>query len=573
METKETARKVWLNLLPVTLLGIGIALVVYRWQQGDRVADVSSGEASVVEAASALAPDVAPGRATPRSLEPQAVAPTPRGPTAAATTIRTVDESGATLAGVEVFATDATADPAPPRRLGATDSEGRLRVAPALADPLVLVAKAEGFAPKDVALWDPVPADVEVRLVRGASISGFVVLGEAAMPAGSGTTVIAWAGAFPPMDIVRRAMRNDPRCHVTWTDNDGAFRLEGLAPDSTYALVAGTSGYAMARDAFPDVEVGARDVVLRLDRLFGAVVKLVEEGGDELRLPSNLIPVGNLPVNVGSVPGTYLQQPNFALELAGIEEGVRSVARDQYLFLGDDERSELGPLLYSAQYPGYAPVDHEFYALPVEQSVAEVEIPFVPYDQPRGSLRVVFEGVELGEGARSGVNNGASAGKLVLKPESWGSPVHVHVEDPFQGDLLIENIPHGAYRPKFTLVSSRFMREEYDAIEIGDTPATWTVDLSACGRVELRLQRMDGSLYSGPAHFTLMEGEITAEAPEGYAGMLLFTESPYVLAAVRGGTYTLIPGYPDALASRDFQGHVMEVVPGTTTVETLYLAR
>ncbi|MEM7307879.1 MAG: hypothetical protein AAF682_14465 [Planctomycetota bacterium] len=179
-------------------------------------------------------------------------------------------------------------------------------------------------------------------------------------------------------------------------------------------------------------------------RPIGVVVQLVE--GDQLRLPTGLLPFGQIPIQQNQVDGRYLRQLNFARDVAGVGGQPCSITTDEFLFLASDAKSEVGPLAYRRELPGYLPVEEELWGLPTGAGVAEHEVAIHPYEHRWGTLEVLFDGIaESGSAGSSPYALPAvPAGTYTLVPEF--PPAHPsrgslgHVFDAVPGAHIVQSI-------------------------------------------------------------------------------------------------------------------------------------
>ena len=104
------------------------------------------------------------------------------------------------------------------------DDDGQFQLS-AAAGPVVIVARAPGYAPADTTVTAPT-RDLTLMLTPGASISGHVLTPEG-FPAASGIEVRAIATRNRSDLLVRSAL----------TDDSGAYRIDGLEPGD-YTLLA-----------------------------------------------------------------------------------------------------------------------------------------------------------------------------------------------------------------------------------------------------------------------------------------------------------------------------------------------
>jgi len=168
-----------------------------------------------------------------------------------------VDESGRPVAGASVGVGDR-------RRAGGesvvfTGPDGRYRVANVAPGRCDLVVQPEAHAPKIVAtVADPArPAIHQVVVEPGGSIGGKVVDAEARPVAGA---PVGWITPVDPSGVPQRAY-DSPFHRMTYTADDGTFRLDSLPPGEFQITVMRPAGGARAEVV---VKTNRRDLVVKL---------------------------------------------------------------------------------------------------------------------------------------------------------------------------------------------------------------------------------------------------------------------------------------------------------------------
>jgi len=117
--------------------------------------------------------------------------------------------------------------------LGRSDSNGRFRITDAAAGSCEIVVRAKGFAWARTQLDIPSGSTVQrdIRLTRGASLSGRVLDPRGKPVTGIPLWIVPPADPSPGATIVRSSE------YVGSTDSDGRFRLEALPAERTEFLV------------------------------------------------------------------------------------------------------------------------------------------------------------------------------------------------------------------------------------------------------------------------------------------------------------------------------------------------
>ncbi len=200
-------------------------------------------------------------------------------------------------------------------RLGATDAEGRFRLAGLAPGYLDLQVVAEGYRTRDVEGLQ-VAADrdlegVEVVLLRGATLEGRVTTGDGEPAAGLVVQVQGESRLFG-----RRRPGTPPRPYrpsqrSAHTDAEGRYRVDGLEPDRyTVQAKAEGRGEAQARLEIGELgEVGEThlDLVLKEGRGVTVAGRVVDEDGGpvpgaEVRLAAGDRRNGSMQLGGASLP-------------------------------------------------------------------------------------------------------------------------------------------------------------------------------------------------------------------------------------------------------------------------------
>lgn len=198
-----------------------------------------------------------------------------------AVTGRVTDPSGQPLSGVTVARDDGNRVMGPPRLSGnATDAEGKFEIGPFDDEVVTLRFERDGYRHelREVKLSGRT-ASVDVRMTRGAALTGQVVT-EAGAPV-EGARVSVRSGA----DFITQTSAT--------TDSSGAFRVEGL-PEGRVRVSASRSGFSTAtRDDVDPSTSGPIRLVLSeggtvAGRILGLSVSELADAAVEVRSGSGV---------------------------------------------------------------------------------------------------------------------------------------------------------------------------------------------------------------------------------------------------------------------------------------------
>jgi hypothetical protein len=360
---------------------------------------------------------------------------------------------------------------------------------------------------------------------------------------------------------------------MTETDHMGRFSLDSLSEQLDYTVIAGAEGYGM-QSGEPGLLPGVdTDVSLEVSPLFGLVLHLV--GPDGLSLfPAGFLPPSKLPVDVQVEGAQYLTQPNYTLELAGLEDPAPYLAADvaQYLFLASEDHEAVGPLTLRAEYPGWRPVVAELWALPVAEGLETVVLELSPWSAARGSLTVIYKGIDNGTARKSFRSEGV--GRIVLISDE-GKRLEYRVSDLSAKRTLLQGLPYGEYRIRFLGNAPSVVYPPTDSpheyVSIGEQPAEWNADLGAYGNIELVIVRDMGAQYGGPLSFYLLDGKVSGSGQRARGVPVVFDRPPYCIQAVSPGFKTLIWTYPKLRPNETGLYAIVEAVAGEDRKFTLVL--
>lgn len=559
-------RRLWAGVLVLACSAVAVIAITTRSRQ--RQFDDSS--LSVSHQTSAEPELVSQSLSSPIRV-PQ-VRPDPQEPEDHGTVIRTVDVEGLPVANAELLIADIRVPEPQFSRLGKTSRDGVHRSSSSLEVPLWIAAKAQGYFVQDVLIEEEILSEVKITLRPAGSIRGTVVREESGDPIGPGATVIAWPSQarIPPRDLAKRALAGDPLCAMATTDAQGVFLIDGLESRTPYTLVAGTRGYAMpspVANLMPESE----PVVLRVGRLYGVRVRLVDRTNNAHTLPPNRLPSARDPMDTHVPRATYIPQPSYTSLLAGIAEitPYRTAAQAEYLFVAPEALASVGPLDYSVTYFGYSPIKETLWAYPVEDKIEDALVEVVPVGGARGSVQVGFFGIAPGlEGM---LHRQGGVGEVVLIAAS-GERLAYGIPS-FQGEsCVLTDIPFGEYGVYFVsyLSSFKYPQPEPQPLTIDGTPAEFLVDLTATGALELVPYRPDQTRYYGTLSSYIMTGDMRNDVEEHRGGPAIFERPPFIVSGLHPGRYSVVVMNPAALEEESIG--VIEIRSGQTARVNFKLA-
>lgn len=366
-------------------------------------------------------------RPLPRSMDAE---PPPAPDSKRSVAIRTQDESARPLAGVDLHALVAARPP--PVHLGKSDDRGELTV-PGLRSGTTLVARRPNYQPATVAVG-PAGADARITMTlrAAATIEGRVVLKDGTPPPVSCHVLAVPHGSILPTVTSRSQLLGDPRLCLGSTDESGYFTVDGLAAGMRYDIWAGGPGHVTPVRGFEvPVPAGTRGLVVVVERLYGAVVRLVDSEAGDLRVSPGVSGASEgytchdpaaMPVS-GRAP---------AVVLAGVDETALTSDHDHarcVLYTSAADRP--APVLFSCRLPGYEPVQAVIPTGPISDSIPtgvvklrasardfatlQAVVVGLPEDRPAGS-------VDVGVLRFVHVSGGGFAARCTAGTNDWSIP-------------------------------------------------------------------------------------------------------------------------------------------------------
>ncbi|MEW5749021.1 MAG: carboxypeptidase-like regulatory domain-containing protein [Candidatus Thermoplasmatota archaeon] len=443
-----------------------------------------------------------------------------------------IDLQGASTEGTELVS------------VGRTDDGGCALIAASLLEPgeWVAIAAHPGYALARTPLETGV-AEYVVQLRRGQEdlIAGRIIF-EDGSSAGGGFRVVAWPQQemFPVSDSAHGDQPADGSAEAV-SDESGQFLIGGLDPAMRYRVTAGKPGY-LAREPTLSCAVapGWRSLVIRVDRLYGALVRLGHRGGGVLRTSPDLFGVPGPTWDVPDDLRGLVWLPDPAVALAGVSSpAAYRWAIGEHLFLcrgnGDEDRGRA--VIFRVHVPGYASFEGAFDLLSVDTGLAEHLVELEPEASGWGDLLLAFNGRE--DRTWGAVHREKPLAKVVVEAESGERySFAVHAYEP-SGQALV-GIPQGRYTLWLRNNDHCFHwpPEEgwMEYVQIGPEPFVHVIDCSMLGDIQIRAVASDGTPYLGRAAitYTPVRGE-----ERGNEVATRFSRAPYVLEGLTPCSYEL----------------------------------
>lgn len=521
-------------VLFLLLASLAVSLVLVRWSS-PRSADPTRTSPAPPEGGppAHVEPVVSGDEVRGRILKQEVSVATEDTPTLS-WSLRVVDEVGAPLSGVDVYRQSKEGC----RWLGQTE-EGHFELRGEELRNAVVEARLSGFSVEERNLG-PEGGEVTIALRISRSLRGRVV-GHDGRPAVRGVAVVAQLSGSSIPDAEHYSMLSGqaPPGLSAVTDDQGGFRMDGLARGEVYVFLAGgrgvLSGYHWVQPEEETVEIVTAQV-------FGARVRFVGVDREGVACRTS----GPRHERI-EVPGGVLSELNLdsnpRLALLGLCTGA-SCARDERVlpFVARPHGRVLPDPLdvtFDTHYPGYQPTRTVLRVLPIQaMRLHEVVLqPVVGF----GSLKVAWSDSAERTGPRF-------VPDLELDPRTGGPGIRLTLDQLLAtGSQLLEGLPAGEYGAKVVfgpgLVDWVDATGEPLRIEEGRVAELLLEPDAGLGSIEVFLRRRDGEPYHGNLSLDLAVGEPTV-LPDGTVntsggGSYLFVHGPYELPRVRPGVYTI----------------------------------
>ncbi len=450
------------------------------------------------------------------------------------TRVEVVDQSGRPLSGASVYAVGEGGR----LSLGVTD-DGCVtaRVTPGL----LLEAAHAGFRSASMRIEGTAPESIRLILARQSEIRGVLLL-EGGQPAGEGLHAIALRGG--QRDRWKETMAGP--AEGAWrglsaiSDAQGRFEIPVEDADRTYSVTAGGRGL-MPKDEIRQVHPDDTDVEIVLHPVFAAVIRLVNEDGEQaLRVSDRLWRPGGVSVRCKNLE--YKRKaliPNsIEAQLAGVDTSLFDVAggwlSHATVCTVDREVDVVGPFEMTIDLPGYESTTFEYLAFPLSQGLHQVSIPLRPIAEGWGALQVKFSSAPAGGFLATSPILPVGFLRLV---GGGGRKLEFAVENFAAPDLEFAEIPWGRYEA--SIVSPNGLGRlliggmPSVSIEIGADPELLHVDPSNLGAIEVR--------FSGDAGANFGEKfQAMISMSQGGAGTVVgFRDPPYLIQGLEPGSYQI----------------------------------
>ncbi|NOT29440.1 MAG: hypothetical protein HOP15_03220 [Planctomycetes bacterium] len=333
---------------------------------------------------------------------------------------------------------------------------------------------------------------------------------------------------------------DDPRNPTTKTDNDGAFKLEGLGFGGRIRISAGRVGGVSEQSV--DIDVPNSQVVLTLTTLFVAALDI--HAGNEV--------AGTLKPTVD--PGPRLQvlddeAVRLPLELGpicGVGQLEWDPLRPVFLFRRRTPAERLGPLFYDWEVPGYEPLHVQFEAIPFSGSIVVVDAPLRPSGVAMGTLTVSIDGPEF---VRRALERGV---------------VHLHdtannqnIKSELSRARPLGPIPVGVYEMRIhdQLGFGSILPVASEAIRVSTSGSEVRVDAQAWGVLEFEVVPEGGGDARPNSHAKVLVARLAEQEYELAKSLLDLGPSAASLTTVAlpAGEYAVAPRSPLLVADPGYE--------------------
>lgn len=356
-------------------------------------------------------------------------------------------------------------------------------------------------------------------------------------------------GPRPDCTILEAAGPDTAPMRLVAAEADGSFRFEGLPADGSFQLRAGGAAHVsfpLERAVRPSGDV----VVLRLVRVKGLEIQIVERGGERLRTHPDLVLAGS------SFGGSALMEPGALLEtweerLAAVPgagcEAAEPAFGVRFLLRGPPESSALGPIACDLRVAGYGPVSRLLWAEPVMGSIPTTRVELETTATGWGSLELRLHG--WGAAIRGEIAPDAHLGALHLRYAD-GKTLQIPVRGA-AASRTWHGIPQGRTQASFRSTAMYQWPRNGSTmdLEIAEHPSTLDVDLSESGALRVGAPPARGDSFPHERSFALRWSSRFGVVP------LMSRNLPTLLPVVEPGEWSLFemrgPGAPPSLAPRE----------------------
>lgn len=450
--------------------------------------------------------------------------------------VRTLDRNGARVREVELFETSDVGT----RRIGSSGAEGELELEFPRRAWTALVARRADLGSARVSWRDTAPPLVEVRLGESGALDGRLMFPDG-VAAPADMTVVAvptrlnrWA-----LGLELERLTSNPEFGQARSGADGAFRIEGLNRGERYALHCGGRG-CVALEGQPFVEPGEKDVEILVARCYGIVLEFVDVSGAPSCVPEVYGVRGGFQMSIHDSSAEFVLNlpPSARLALGPIDALLPTPTRQIILLSSPRDLSELGPIEYSCSLPGYAEVQAECYALPIDNGLARREQPILREASDFGALVLRAEHPDTLL-QRSVGRHGPVATLELTAPGAGGASVRVLRPDR-EEPWLFECVPFGRHELVFvSQPETEYSRMPLGMVTIGPEPVQVELPARQLGALRLGVRLEDGREYVGELVVGL-GSNANAASPTGapiVGATTVFRHAPYEFELLPQGEY------------------------------------
>jgi hypothetical protein len=397
-----------------------------------------------------------------------------------------------------------------PILLGYTTPGGRLgigSVASFAEWPIELSVTSVGHAEETVLVESAEVFPLHVTLRRLRYIRG-LVLDPVGNPVMTGPVVVAFPEGHAPSSLpFNSATREDALDGLlVQADELGRFRIGPVLPGLAYQLAAAGGGYATRGPVDPALP-GEKEVVLMLEPLYGAIMRLTHEGraigapDRELLWTPPGIQWSWRGEEIRGLNGNSIESA--LLGLPSAFSSFTSRAEHLLVFTCNSDDDVIGPFVLRGQPAGYSPVDLELFVPRMRQGLTALDIGLQRTEVELGAVLLEWDLSESvlvsSEPHRSGwellVNIASTDGRHFFEAK---------VDRLRQGMVTFGNVPHGSYDVLFSTPQGYLnwvgINDPF-TVGQGTEPLRVTRNLSSLRCVRVGLHLSSGETYSGEAVF------------------------------------------------------------------------
>lgn len=385
--------------------------------------------------------------------------------------------------------------------LGATDADGILSTHLASGIHGDLQCTKDGFATE----WLPVdallPPGIVIEMRAAVAIHGRVVDPFGRSP-GADVNVLAWPAGRPlpdahTVELAREGRVDASRAVLVATDSSGEFTVPGIDPRLGYRLSAGGRGQASAAGGAlaPVVKPGDEPVELTIHPLYVVALDTVGPASEPLPVfaESAVAPQFNYS---SQVPYHQVHgQVTEAAFLAGASPVLAESKADRVilLFSADERGPTFGPVNIDLAVIGYAPLNAECQATPIDKPLQPQLLRLVPLASMSGALRLRA----VTRDDRGSRPLGFFPAGHVYLSTPLGESHLVKLEEVIGEEAVVERLPVGDYDLVFKARGAAFRWPEDSAAPCvvpiaADRTSIVDIDFTATGWIEVEVEASNG---------------------------------------------------------------------------------